>query len=241
MVKPARSSARSQRKSEPLSNQRIVAAALRLADRHGLEALSIRRIASSLGAGAMSLYRHVQSKDELLDLLLDAAYSEIEVPAAATGDWTREIADLARQTRRVLKRHWWLGPLLTARPTFGTHYLRWFEFQLASTGRAGFEMAARVQLIGTVFAYVNGFVGYELGEEATNRKHRLTPENKRRAAEPILAPLFATGLYPNLAEFIQTDTAEPTDEDFEFGLQAVIAGLAAGSSPGWQSPSQAAG
>jgi AcrR family transcriptional regulator len=210
-----------------LSNARIVAAAMRIADREGLQAISIRRIAEELDAGTMSLYRHVEDKDQLLDLLLDEAYSEISVPDAPSGDWRQDLRELARQTRAVLKRHWWLGPLLTSRPTLGANYLRWFEYQLATVGTVVKDMKARTRVIGTVFAYVTGVVGYELGEQATNRRHGLTEERKREFARPILEPILATGRYPNLAQFIEQGTGESSDEDFEFGLDCVLGGVGA--------------
>jgi AcrR family transcriptional regulator len=205
---------------------------MRIADRQGLEAISMRRIAGALGAGAMSLYRHVGGKDQLLDLLLDRAYGEITVPGAPSGDWREDLHDLARQTRQVLKRHCWLGPLLTARPTFGLNYLRWFEFQLAATGVAGYDIKTRMRIIGTVFAYVAGVVGYELGDEAASRRHRLTPEGKRALAAPRLDPILASGKFPQLALFIQQGAGEPSDEDFEFGLSCVLDGVAARAATG---------
>ena len=209
-----------------LGEHRIVAEAMRLADRQGLAAVSMRRVAVKLKAGTMSLYRHVPGKNELLDLLLERAYGEIEVPAVPTDDWKNDLSALARGTRQVLKRHWWLGPLLTARPPLGENYLRWFEFQHATTRKAGFDLATRTRIIGTVFAYVTGFVGYELGDEATRRRHRLTPERMRNFARPRLAPLLATGRFPNVAEILEESTGQATNEDFEFGLTAVITGVA---------------
>jgi AcrR family transcriptional regulator len=214
-------------KPEGLTLTRITQTALRIADREGLDAVSIRRIAKELGAGAMSLYRHASNKDQILDLLLDSAYGEIVVPSAVSGDWKGDFRDIARQTRKILKRHWWLGPLLTSRPPLGAHYLRWFEFLLAVAGSAGttLGMQTKVRMIGTLFAFVNGAVGYELGEEATNRRHNLTPERKREMAAPVLAPLLATGRYPNLAQFVAHGTGETSDEDFDFGLECVLSGL----------------
>jgi len=209
-----------------LNNERIVAAALSIADREGLDALSMRRIAEELGAGAMSLYRHVLSKDQLLDLLLDEAYSEIAVPAKPSGKWRKDLREMALQTRQVLKRHWWLGPFLTSRPTFGPNYLRWFEFLLAATADEAPEIQRRVRIIGTLFAYVTGVVGYELGEQETNRRHNLTPERKRELAAPHLAPILASGLYPNLAKFVEHGGDDPTEDGFAFGLDCVLDGLA---------------
>ena len=224
------SSRRERRPGKPkaLTLTRITQTALRIADSEGLDAVSIRRIAKELGAGAMSLYRHASIKDQILDLLLDAAYGEIAVPSAVSGDWKNDLRKMARQTRKILKRHWWLGPLLTSRPPLGAHYLRWFEFLLAVAGSAGaaVDMKTKVRMIGTLFAFVNGSVGYELGDEATNRRHNLTPERKREMAAPVLAPLLATGRFPNLAQFVAHETGETSDEDFDdVGLDCVLYGL----------------
>jgi AcrR family transcriptional regulator len=209
---------------------------MRIADREGLQAISMRRLAGELGSGAMSLYRHVSGKDQILDMLLDAAYGEIAVPAAPSGNWREDVRDMARQTRTVLKRHAWLGPLLTSRPTLGPNYLRWFEFLLAATALEAPQIQARLRVIGTVFAFVAGVVGYELGEEETNRRHKLTPERKRKFAAPHLAPILATGHFPNLALFVEQGGGEPTDESFEFGLKCVLDGVAIQKSAGASSP-----
>jgi AcrR family transcriptional regulator len=226
MVKKSKAKKPPLQKQAKLNVARIVAAAVRIADREGLEALSMRGIAEEMGSGVMSLYRHVSGKDRLLDLLLDEAYGEIAVPDTSSGDWQTDLREMARQTRQVLKRHWWLGSLLTSRPTFGPNYLRWFEFLLAATAGAVPKVPSRVRVIGTVFAYINGVVGYELGEEQTNRRHDLTPERKRELAAPHLAPILASGLYPNLALFVEQGGSEPTDESFELGLDCVLDGIA---------------
>jgi hypothetical protein len=74
-------------------------------------------------------------------------------------------------------------------------------------------------------------VGYELGEEETNRRHNLTPELKREIATPRLGPILATGRYPNLALFVELGGGDPTDADFEFGLKCVLDGIAAHIAP----------
>ena len=217
--------ARGTRSRSRLSYARIVKASMRIADREGLEAVSMRRVAEQLNAGTMSIYRYVATRDQLLDLLLDEAYGEIAVPARPSRDWRTDLRGLACQTRHVLKRHSWLGPLLTSRPTLGPHYLRWFEFALASTAATGLDVKARVRLIGTVNAWVAGVVGYELGEAETNRRHKLTEKRKRELVGPYLDRILETGRYPHLAEFVRVGSGEVTDADFEFGLDCVILGL----------------
>jgi len=217
--------ARGTRSRSRLSYARIVKAAMRIADREGLEAISMRRIASQLNAGTMSLYRYVATRDQLLDLLLDEAYGEITVPARPSPDWRKDLRGLACQTRTVLKRHSWLGPLLSSRPTLGPNYLHWFEFALSSTAATGLHMKMRLRIVGTINAWVSGVVGYELGEAETNRRHNLTEKRKRELVAPYLDRILATGQYPQLAEFVRHGSGEVTDEDFEFGLDCLIAGL----------------
>ena len=213
------------RPSRKLDYPSIVRAAVEIANQDGLEALSMRKVASRLEAGAMSLYRYVADKGELLDLILDSAYGEIPLPHQSSGDWRRDIGQVARDTRKVLKEHPWLAPLVTMRPTLGPNYLRWFEVLLDTTSAPGRELRTQVRMIGTVWAYVTGFVGYEVGERETNRRHNLTEERKRELAAPYVEQVLSTGRFPHLKAFIQAGVHPPTDRDFEFGLGVILAGF----------------
>jgi AcrR family transcriptional regulator len=171
----------------------IVRIAMEIADELGLDAISMRNVASRLEAGTMSLYRYVAGKGELLDLILDSAYGEIAIPRQQSKDWRSDILRVARETRTVLKAHPWLTPLITMRPSLGPNYLRWFEFLLATTSAPGRAMRTQVRMIGTIWAYVTGFVGYETGEIETNRRHNLTEERKRELAAPYVQQVLSTG------------------------------------------------
>ena len=213
------------RTSGKLDYEGIVRAAMDVADRKGLPAVSMRTVAEALGSGVMSLYRYVASKEELLDLILDAAYGEICIPAKHAGDFQKDLARVARATRSALKQHPWLGALVTMRPTLGPNYLRWFEFLLGATNAPGRDLLTQMRMIGTLGSYVAGFVSYELGEMETNRRHKLTEEQRRELAAPYMERVLATGQFPNLARFMESGTAEPDDAGFEFGLRAVLDGL----------------
>src|ERR1700750_2592912 len=117
-----------------LDRDQIVRAAITIADTEGAQAITMRRIATALDTAAMSLYRHIFSKEDLLDLMLDTVFGEIELPAQSSGDWRRDPRHLADSTRAVLKRHAWIVSLLYSRPTIGPNYLRWFEASLAAFG-----------------------------------------------------------------------------------------------------------
>ena len=208
-----------------LDYESIVRATITLADSGGLSAVSMRNVAAKLDVGTMSLYRYVTGKDDLLDLILDAAYGEIKLPQSSAMPWRQRFRRIALDSRRVLKRHPWLGPLLSRRPTLGPNYLRWFENLLAATASPDRDMKTRVRMIGTVWSYISGFIAYELGEMETNRRHNLTEARKRRMIQPYVAQITESGNYPCLAEFLKSDVGEPTDEDFLAGLNAVLKGI----------------
>lgn len=204
---------------------KIAAAATALADKGGLADVSIRNLAQRLRCGAMSLYRYVSSKDDLWDLMLDTAFGEIALPSKNSRNWRRVLIQVAIQTRRMMLRHSWLASLVTARPTLGPNYLRWFEFLLKTAAAAAADVHARVRIIGALWAYTSGFVGHELGEQATNRRIRLTEAQKRATVEPYLQQLLATGKFPHLAGFIASYHTGNPDEEFEFGLLALLKGF----------------
>lgn len=213
--------------SRKLDYRSIVRAAVRLADREGLAAVSMRNVAAALGVGTMSLYRYVSGKDDLLDLLLDAAYGQIPLHEGPELEWRGKFTRLAIASRRTLKAHPWLAPLITQRPALGPNYLRWFEYLLAITAAPGRDIRTQVRMIGTVWSYITGFIAYELGEMEVNRRHRLTEAKKRRLAKPYVAKLTGGGQFPHLKEFVKSGLGQPSDEDFLAGLAAVLAGVAA--------------
>ena len=102
------------------SRAEITSAAIELADREGLDALSMRRLAAALGTGAASLYRYVTTRDDLLDLMTDATAAEYDLPAP-TGDWQGDLLTVAHQARRIMRQHPWLPTLVIARPVLGPH------------------------------------------------------------------------------------------------------------------------
>ena len=131
-----------------LSRERVLAAAVALADDGGVEELSMRKLAKKLGVEAMSLYNHIANKDQLLDGMVDFVFSEIEPPSPGA-DWKQEMRTSAVSTRDALNRHRWAVGLLDARPNPGEASLRLYEAELACLREAGFsaEMAIRAQSI----------------------------------------------------------------------------------------------
>lgn len=214
-----------------LSIAAIVRAAIRVADREGLEAISMRRVAQELGSGTMSLYRHVAGKDDLLDLLLDAAFGEIALPDKPSRNWRMNLRVAARETRIALKRHPWLGALLSRRPPLGPNYLRHFEFLLASLAVLKLDIAAAVRMVGTLYVFVMGYVSFELAEEESYRHGGMSEDERRKSVAPYMDRVISTGKFPNLARFLVAGAEMPDERGFEYGLDCVLEGMAARVKP----------
>lgn len=113
-----------------LSKDEIVAAAIEIADEHGLSAVSMRNLAGAVGSGTMSLYRHLANRDELLDAMLDVVYSDLDLPASTDGDWRAQLELIARAQRGMLRSHPWVAQLVGSRPPLLPSFLRSFEASL---------------------------------------------------------------------------------------------------------------
>lgn len=214
-----------ERAPSPLKREQIVRAAIAVADAEGSQGVSMRRIAGELGAGAMSLYRHVSGKEDLLDLMLDEVFAEIALPATPNGDWRASLRALAHTTRAVFRRHPWVLPLLTSRPTLGPNYLRWFEFSLAAVATLGLNIQTTTQVVGVVNAYVIGVVGYELAEEENTRRTGFSEADKHRYATPYVQQVIASGKYPHFERFFAEGATPDPDQGFAFGLDSLLDGL----------------
>jgi AcrR family transcriptional regulator len=218
-----------------LSRQEIVAAAIKVADAEGAGAISMRRIARELNAGAMSLYWHVASKDELLDLMLDAIEAEQEFPAP-TGDWRADLRAIAVTQRAVLHRHQWLMDFIGGRPPLGPNTLRNLERALTITDKLGLDIRTAISVLGSVSTYVMGAVLRDFRESMVDRrdeeaKSRMTAAELNEILATHVERLRATGRFPHFLrifdENIDPDAAETRDARFEFGLDCLLDGIAA--------------
>lgn len=225
----ARSERASSRERPSLSREKIVCAAVEIADEEGPEAVSMRRIASRLGSGTMSLYRYVETKSDLLDLMLDEVYGEIEPPKKPSGDWRADLRLIAHHTRGVMRRHTWFVSLIgEGRTLLGPNALRHIEFFLAAFDSADLDMRAVAGMFGAVNDYVMGAVLRELSEEEARRRGGLTPEEGRAALAPYVRGVVESGRYPSFARYImEAPHLDDYDERFEIGLDYVLDGIAA--------------
>ena len=142
-----------------------MAAAVAAADRDGVDAVSMRRVAAVLGSGTMSLYRHVADREQLLDLMIDSAYSEIELPARPSGAWRHDLALLTHAQRRMMRAHPWAAMLVGSRPPVLAGFLRPLEFALAALTGAGLEITDAAGAAATLNAFVTGYTLYEHAED----------------------------------------------------------------------------
>jgi len=140
----------------PLSPERILRAAIKLADRQGLEALSMRKLATTLKVEAMSLYNHVASKDELLDGMVDEIIGEITLPGRG-GDWKSAMRARAVSALAVMTAHPWAPMLVVSRITVGPNRLRFIDATLGTLREAGFSWEETDRAWNTIDNYVYGF------------------------------------------------------------------------------------
>ena len=174
------------RRDRGLSRAEIISTAIAVADAEGPDAISMRRIARELRAGAMSLYWHVGSKEELLDLMLESIEAEVEAPEPS-GDWRADLRAFARQTRAGMLRHRWAMEFLGGRPPSGPNDARNLERMLGMLDGLGLDARTTMDLLGTVFTYVMGAVIREAQEIRGQRDQELaeadlTPMSSRPSA-----------------------------------------------------------
>jgi AcrR family transcriptional regulator len=218
-----------------LSREEIVAAAIAVADAEGPDAISMRRIARELKAGAMSLYWHVASKEELIDLVLDQLEDEIGLPEL-TGDWQADLREMARRHRAGLLRHPWVMEYAASRPPSGPNDARNLDTMLSVVGDLGVDARVMVDILMTVVTYVLGAVLREVQEMRSDRlqadrQAAMTEAEIEAEHERFRSWLTAAEAYPNIQrmvrEGVDPDSADTRDERFDFGLDCVLDGIAA--------------
>jgi AcrR family transcriptional regulator len=213
----------------PLSRERIVRAAITIADAEGLEGVSLRKVGASLDAGPMRLYGYVSTKEELLELIVDAVYREMLSTERIRGGWRGVLRALAHRTRDAAKKHPWFIELLGGRPHLGPNALAHLEAALAALSRTpGFERIDDVlQAVGTVNAYVIGRIHSEARELRAGRESGMNKGEWQTASWPYIARMIETGQFPTIAKAVRDAKHPPFDVLFESGLECVLDGIAA--------------
>jgi AcrR family transcriptional regulator len=211
------------------SRAQIVRVAVELADREGLDATTMRRIAQEMGTGAMSLYRYVPKRDDLVDLMLDAVLGEIELPERPSGDWRADLSLVAEQTRAVGLRHPWQVSLVRP-PTLGPNSLRVYDFALSALDGYGLLIDEMTSLCGMVGDYVASAVRDEIGW--LDHARRTGMDRERWMAEyvgPYVSHVVGSGRYPMFSRSIREGRLShmPPAKRFRYGLNHVLNGIAA--------------
>jgi AcrR family transcriptional regulator len=204
----------------PLTRERVLAAAVALADRGGIESLSMRKLAQELGVEAMSLYHHVANKDDILDGLVDVVFGEIDLPTGEDG-WKAAMRRRAISAREALRRHPWATGLMESRPTPGAANLRHHDAVLGVLRGAGFPVELAAHAYSLLDSYIYGFAL----QEASLPFH--TPEEAAQVAQAIMAE-FPASEYPHLTEIAVDHVLQPGYDygnEYLFGLDLILDGL----------------
>lgn len=204
----------------PLNRQRVLQAALALADRSGIESLTMRKLGEAVGVEAMSLYNHVANKEDLLDGMIDLVFSEIRLPTDEDG-WRTAMRRRAIAAREVLSRHRWAIGLMESRTSPGPATLRHHDAVIGCLRKAGFSLELAAHAYSAIDSYIYGFALQERGLPFD------TPEETAELAQAMLAQ-FPSDQYPHLAEFTFDHVLRPGYDygnEYEFGLDLILDGL----------------
>jgi AcrR family transcriptional regulator len=213
----------------PLTKERVLQAAVAFADEFGIESLSMRKLGEALGVEAMSLYKHVANKDDVLDGIADIVASEIELPAIG-GDWKTAMRRRAISAHEVLMRHPWATMLIMSRANTGPAMLRYVDATIGSLREAGFSYALADHAWNAIDSYVYGFTLQKL-------KFPIEPPEYAAAAKTFL-PQIPAERFPYLNGLSRQviDGRHDGVNHIEFGLGLILDGLekvlnAAGPAP----------
>lgn len=218
------------RKPKPkLTRERIVAAAIDIADREGLAGLSMQHLAEQLGAGTMSLYRHVPNKEELIGLALDQAIAPPPVEQLNTGAWRTDLERWARLNLEMFDRHPWTLPLVGTTRMMGPNETAWLEAALAAIADVGLTPAEMLETVLLLNSFVRG-TAEQVARPIDGQQS--TDGTTRSPSADQLERLGVQDLYPTLLATL-TEAAEERDRvatksaAFDYGLQRILDGIEA--------------
>ncbi|MGI5325537.1 TetR/AcrR family transcriptional regulator C-terminal domain-containing protein [Actinomadura nitritigenes] len=205
-----------------LTREAIVDKAVEIADAEGLEAVSIRRVASELGVRAMSLYTHIEAKEDLLDLMYDVVAVEVLVEDGLPDDWREAMIEITRKERAAGLRHPWMFELAGRSPRIGPNGLRHAEQSMAAAARLTDDPEEMLAIVTTVDHYMLGFV---LREQRLREMGTTGLGEARQSAleQTYIAKLLESGEFPHLRSVL--DTGIYNQEDFDLGLKWLLDGI----------------
>jgi len=207
---------------EPLGRERVLETAVALADRHGLDWLSMRKLAEELGVAAMTLYYYVPNKDELIDGMIDIVFGEIEPPSPEL-DWKEAMRRRALSTRAALNRHRWAVGNMEGRTDHGLANLRLHDAVLGCLRAAGFSIEMTVHAYSVQDAYIYGFALQE-----TDMSSQTADDFAAEAQRQMTAYAEVLADFPHLVEVVGGHVAQAGydyETEFLFGLDLILEGL----------------
>jgi AcrR family transcriptional regulator len=219
------------RKGKPdLSVDRIVHAAIALADRDGLDAVSMRRIAEQLGVGTMSLYTYVPGKGELLDVMLDTVFGETARPDESVGDWRQRLELIARENWALHLRHPWMLQVVTNRAVLGPNVIAKYDDELRAISGIGLTDLEMDAVLSLVLGYVRGAARDAVDAAQLERHTGQTDEQWWSVHAPLLERVLEPARYPTGARVGAAvgevyGAAYDPQHLFDFGLQRVLDGI----------------
>ncbi|MEV2278637.1 TetR/AcrR family transcriptional regulator C-terminal domain-containing protein [Nocardiopsis sp. NPDC049922] len=216
-----------------LSREAVIRAAVAVADAEGLEGVSMQRVAGELGFTTMSLYRHVDSKEDLLVLMVDAAMAQDPPEPRADGDWRAGIGEWVAGCREVYGRHPWVVFAAVFGPPLGPNGLRWMEAGLRELVRSGLGTADAVQVLMTISSVVRDTCRIEFDMRRAAEAAGSTLAERERAHALSLSRVVAPERFPTIAAMLEEgvmaapDTGEATTptEDMAFSLERILDGV----------------
>ncbi|MCX4906521.1 TetR/AcrR family transcriptional regulator [Streptomyces sp. NBC_00878] len=207
-----------------LTLDRIVEAAVRIADADGLEAVSMRRLSTELGTGTMSLYRYVPGKGELLDLMLDRVQRSAADTSVFGENWRSTLEVLGRESLALYQRHPWLLKVNQSRPVLGPSAIDGMEKVISRIRPMGLSDPELVSVVILIDSYVTGAARTQLYAQEAEHRTGLTDAEFWAAQAPVLEQVMTSGRYPVMASLAE-DAFGPDFDHFDFGLQRILDGL----------------
>lgn len=208
-----------------VTSAEVIAAGIAMADRDGLDAVSMRKIADEVGVTAMAIYSHVPSKAVLVDAMVDrvlAALSREEPPA---GSWREQLAWTAHQTRSVYQEHPWTLSVTMVRRPFGPNLIASLEANLRIIAGIGLEPKEMIGIVNTVDDYVHGTLAWNLAAARSETESGISNQEWFQRHGQLIEQFADFDDYPILTALWEADQLTEHRTDFDFGLQRVLDGI----------------
>ena len=222
------------------SRAKITEAAVRIADAEGLEAATMRRIAAEVGAGVMSLYRYVPSREDLVELMADQVMGEIDVTGMPSGDWRADLTRYAGGLRAMWMRHPWIATVQRSLPSLGPNQLLLVE-RLMGVLDAFVSIDENLGLVALLNSYIESTAREEISSARDVRRSGLSESERMARSGPYVDQLVKSGEHPIFTKIVM-EARQPhmsRDDQFRYGLQRVLDCIATALPPTAESPMSA--